>query len=154
MIAGEGSLRASLEEEAKSLGIFARVRFLGFVNQSALPRVYRSADLFVLPSDYEAFGVVVNEAMLCGCPVIVSDRVGARFDLLQEGETGFVFPAGDVGSLARILKAVLPDRQRLQVISRAAAHRMASWSRMIISKQPLKQLSRRYGCDLSVPGER
>jgi glycosyltransferase involved in cell wall biosynthesis len=127
-IAGEGPLRASLEEEAKSLGISARVRFLGFVNQTALPEVYRSADLFVLPSDYEPFGVVVNEAMLCGCPVIVSDRVGARFDLVREGQTGFVFPVGEISSLARILRDVLPDRHRLQVISKAATQRMASWS--------------------------
>jgi glycosyltransferase involved in cell wall biosynthesis len=71
---------------------------------------------------------VVNEAMLCGCPVIVSDRVGARFDLVREGQTGFVFPVGEISSLARILRDVLPDRQRLQVISRAATQRMASWS--------------------------
>jgi glycosyltransferase involved in cell wall biosynthesis len=127
-IAGEGPLRTSLEEEAKALGVSARVRFLGFVNQSELPGLYRSADLFVLPSDYEPFGVVVNEAMLCGCPVIVSDRVGARFDLVREGQTGFVFPVGEISSLARILKEVLPDRQRLQIISRAATQRMASWS--------------------------
>ena len=127
-IAGEGPLRASLEKEAKSLGISARARFLGFVNQSALPEVYRSADLFVLPSDYEPFGVVVNEAMLCGCPVVVSDRVGARFDLVRAGETGFVYPVGDLNALARILTEVLPNRQRLQIISKAAKSRMANWS--------------------------
>ena len=74
--AGEGPLRGELEAEAKSLGIAANVRFLGFRNQSQLPAVYRAADLLVLPSEYEPFGVVVNEAMLCGCPVAVSDRVG------------------------------------------------------------------------------
>ena len=153
-IAGEGPLRASLEEEAKSMGIFNQVRFLGFVNQSALPEVYSSVDLFVLPSDYEAFGVVVNEAMLCGCPVIVSDRVGARFDLLQEGETGFVFPAGDVSSLARILKEVLPDRQRLQIISRAAAHRMASWSPHDNIEATVKAIEQAIRLRSRLPGER
>ena len=154
VIAGEGPLRASLEEEAKSLGIFSRVRFLGFVNQSALPGVYRSVDLFVLPSDYEAFGVVVNEAMLCGCPAVVSDRVGARFDLLQEGETGFVFPAGDVRALARILREVLPDRSRLQIISRAAAHRMASWSPDDNIEATVKAVEQAVRLRSSLPGGR
>lgn len=128
VIAGDGPLRPALEAEARSLGIAERVRFLGFVNQSQLPAVYRSSDLLVLSSDYEAFGLVVNEAMLCGCPVVVSDRVGARFDLVREGTTGFVYPAGDVEALAAILRDLLPDRSRLQQMGCAARQRMQDWS--------------------------
>ena len=65
------------------MGVADRVRFLGFVNQSGLPAVYAASDVLVLPSSYEPFGVVVNEAMLCGCAAIASDRVGARFDLVK-----------------------------------------------------------------------
>ncbi len=77
VFAGAGPLRSQLEAESVALGVDSRVRFLGFVNQSQLPAIYKSADVMVLPSEYEPFAVVVNEAMCCGCPVIASDRVGA-----------------------------------------------------------------------------
>jgi glycosyltransferase involved in cell wall biosynthesis len=128
IFAGDGPLRKAIEEEAQVLGVAHRARFLGFVNQSRLPAVYRATDILVLPSEYEAFGVVVNEAMLCGCPVIVSDRVGARHDLVQEGETGFVYPCGDVRALAQIFREVLPDRERLKRMGEAARKRMETWS--------------------------
>jgi glycosyltransferase involved in cell wall biosynthesis len=128
VFAGEGPLRPVLESEAESLGVSDRVRFLGFVNQSGLPDVYAASDILVLPSEYEPFGLVVNEAMLCRCPAIVSDRVGAKFDLVREGETGYVFPCGDVDTLALILRNVLRDRQRLRRMGEAARQRMASWS--------------------------
>lgn len=126
--AGEGSMRNELEAEADTLAIRERIRFLGFVNQSGLPPVYCAADLLVLPSRYEPFGVVVNEGMLCGLPVIVSDRVGAKFDLIQEGETGFVYPMGDVNALAGVLLQVLSDRARLRKMGDAAHRRMSRWS--------------------------
>ena len=103
VFAGDGPLRTSIEQRADELGVSERVRILGFVNQSQLPSVYCAADLLVLPSLYEPFGFVVNEAMLCGCPVAVSDRVGAKYDLVRQGETGYVFPTGDVDALAAIL---------------------------------------------------
>ncbi|MHB8753365.1 MAG: glycosyltransferase [Candidatus Acidiferrales bacterium] len=126
--AGDGLMRNALETEANRLGISDRTRFLGFVNQSALPQVYCGSDLLVLPSEYEPFGVVVNEAMLCGRGVIVSDRVGARFDLVQQNETGFVFPAGDVDELAGILKHVLPNSVQISIIGERACKRMTQWS--------------------------
>ncbi len=128
VFAGEGPLRGALEAEARALRIAERTHFLGFVNQSQLPAIYTAADLLVLPSDYEPFGVVVNEAMLCGCGVVVSDRVGARFDLVREGQTGFVFPAGDVQALAGILRRVLLDRELLCRLGAAGRERMRTWS--------------------------
>ena len=128
VFAGDGALRRELEAQAKAMGVAERVHFLGFVNQSGLPETYGAADVLVLPSSFEPFGVVVNEAMLCGCAVIVSDRVGARFDLVREGETGFVFPAGNVDALAATLKRVLGDAVALRRMGRAARERMASWS--------------------------
>ncbi len=128
VFAGEGPLRPRLEAEARTLGLADRVRFLGFVNQSRLPAIYRASDLSVLPSEYEPFGVVVNEAMLCGCPTAVSDCVGARFDLVRPGETGFVFPCGDVDALAAVFREVLPNRDRLRQMGEAARTRMSNWS--------------------------
>lgn len=128
VFAGDGPLRPELEAEAASLGIASSVRFLGFVNQSNLPSVYRSSDLLVLPSEYEAFGLVVNEAMLCGCPVIVSDRVGARLDLVLEGKTGFIFPVYNLEALSALLRESLTSRERLNQVVQAAQTLISGWS--------------------------
>jgi glycosyltransferase involved in cell wall biosynthesis len=128
VFAGEGPLRSELESEAASLGIAKHVRFLGFVNQTQLPSIYTAADLLVLPSEYDAFGVVVNEAMLCGCPVIASDRVGAGRDLIQNGRTGFVYPCGDQRRLAALLRRLAAHDPVPSELGRAARIRMQSWS--------------------------
>ncbi len=124
VLAGEGPLRGDMETKARELGIAERVRFLGFVNQSALPATYTAADVFVLPSEYDPCPAVVCEAMLCGTPVILSDTIRGRLDLVENGKTGFVYPCGDVDVLAAILRDVLPDRERLQELSLAARKRM------------------------------
>jgi glycosyltransferase involved in cell wall biosynthesis len=77
---------------------------------------------------FEPFGLVVNEAMLCGLPVVVSDRVGARFDLVRPDENGYVFPAGDVESLSKILRQILPNSEKRIQMSIAARRRMETWS--------------------------
>jgi glycosyltransferase involved in cell wall biosynthesis len=128
IFAGDGPMRQELEAEAAAAGVAARVRFLGFVNQSRLPAVYASADLMVLPSEYEPFAVVVNEAMCCGCPVAASDRVGAARDLVAPVRREFVYPAGDVDALTALLKDALADRAELALLRRAAAAHMNSWS--------------------------
>ncbi len=125
--AGDGPLLEELKREARQLGVEDRVRFLGFVNQSQLPSVYKSADLFVLPSEYEPFGVVVNEAMLCGCAIAVSDRVGAGPDLVHP-ENGFIFPCGDVQALATLIRAAVADPAKLAQMGAASAHFIKTWS--------------------------
>jgi glycosyltransferase involved in cell wall biosynthesis len=128
VFAGEGPLHASLEAEAATLGIADRVRFLGFANQTQLPAIYIAADLMVLPSVYDAFGVVVNEAMLCACPVAASDHVGAARDLIEHGRTGFVYPCGDIDALANILTQAFQNPGRLSQMGASARSRMESWS--------------------------
>ena len=128
VFAGDGLSRDVLERRAAESGLADRVRFLGCLNQSQLPSAYRAADLFVLPSLFEPFGMVVNEAMLCGLPIVVSDRVGAKFDLVRPGETGYVFPAGDIDALAAILRETLPDAARRQEMGAASKRRMETWS--------------------------
>lgn len=128
VFAGEGPLREDLERRAAALGVRARVRFLGFTNQSALPGTYKAADVFVLPSAYEPFGVVVNEAMLCGCVPIVSDRVGAGGDLVTDGETGLTYEAGNVDQLARAMVRMLSDADLRESCRRTGAGRIAAWS--------------------------
>ena len=128
VFAGEGPLRSELETEAVSLGIAECVHFLGFVNQSQLPSIYAASDLMVLPSEYEPFAVVVNEASCCGCPVIASDRVGAGLDLIAPVNPSFIYPCGNVHVLAQILKTILADPALLTKYGRAARKRMETWS--------------------------
>lgn len=128
VFAGEGPLKTRLQETASRLGISDRVRFLGFVNQTQLPEIYSAADLFVLPSQYDACPAVVCETMLCGTPAIISDEIRGRFDLVLHGETGFIFPCGNVDALASTLEKALTDRERLARLGRAARKQMENCS--------------------------
>ena len=107
------------------------VSFAGFLNQTEMPRAYAAADCLVLPSDYgETWGLVVNEAMACGLPAIVSDRVGCGPDLVMEGKTGFVFSFGDAESLAeRMLRmATMPETERQAMGRLAQQHVLSHYS--------------------------
>jgi glycosyltransferase involved in cell wall biosynthesis len=128
VFAGDGAQRTELERESAASGISDKVQFLGFVNQSQLPKLYKAADMMVIPSHYEPFGLVVNEAMLCACPVIASDRVGAVRDLITHGETGFVYPAGNTEALANTLRQALQDPIQLSSVIANASARIRSWS--------------------------
>jgi glycosyltransferase involved in cell wall biosynthesis len=128
VFAGEGPLRSQLASEAAALGAASSVRLLGFVNQSQLPAVYASSDLMVLPSEYEPFAVVVNEAMCCGCPVLTSDRVGAARDLVAPVCPEFVFRCGDIDALATLMKKTATDPVRLKQLGRAALAHIQTWS--------------------------
>ncbi len=104
-----------------------RTAFLGFVNQSELPAVYAAADLLVLPSNaQETWGLVVNEAMACGTPAVVSDAVGCGPDLVDAGATGAIFPFGDIAGLAAAIDGVFSlDRAHVR---RRLADKMARYS--------------------------
>jgi len=128
VFAGEGPLRQPLFQRALDLGIADRVRFLGFVNQSVLPAVYKASDLMVLPSEYEPFAVVVNEASCCGCPVAASDCVGATTDLIAPVNSDFVFPCGDVPALTELLQRALSNPTELARRGQDSLRRMQSWS--------------------------
>jgi glycosyltransferase involved in cell wall biosynthesis len=128
LYAGSGPLLPQLESEAASLGVASRVRFLGFVNQSQLPAVYTAADLLILPSEFEPFGLVVNEAMCCGCATAASDRCGAARDLVAPVFPEFVFPAGNIDALAELMKKAIADPARLKSLGRASLDYIQSWS--------------------------
>ena len=122
--AGAGELESELRQIATAYSVHAD--FLGFVNQSKLPAVYGSADALVLPSDgQETWGLVVNEAMACGIPAIVSDAVGCGPDLIDPGSTGATFPFGDVAALASTMEKVLaldPERTRRHLADKMALY--------------------------------
>lgn len=85
------------------------VHLLGFRNQAELPRLYAMGDLFVLPSEDEPWGLVINEAMCSGLPIVASEGVGAAADLIHPGYNGFRFPPGDRAALVQALRLTLQD---------------------------------------------
>jgi glycosyltransferase involved in cell wall biosynthesis len=117
-----------LEAEVKTLAASDRERFrvLPFQNQSRMPLVYRLGDLVVLPSAFgETWGLAVNEALGCGRPVLVSDRVGCAADVV-DASCGWVFSWADPSALVRMLNKILEDRNKLFEMGRNAAKR--AWS--------------------------
>jgi glycosyltransferase involved in cell wall biosynthesis len=123
---GDGELRSELEAHAREHHV-ENVHFIGFINQREIPGHYAMSDVFVLPSLYEPRGAVINEAMACGLPVIVTDRCGSIGDIVQENENAFVYPAGDSVALRDALDRIVSDddlRQRMGGRSRAI---IADW---------------------------
>jgi glycosyltransferase involved in cell wall biosynthesis len=112
LMVGDGPLRAEVEAAIQETA--APVKLAGFLNQTAMPGAYVAADALVLASDgTETWGLVVNEAMACGLPALVSDQVGCAPDLVRNGATGYVFPFGDVPALAERMVTVAREPAEL-----------------------------------------
>lgn len=128
LIVGSGILEDAAKKEAERAGL--PVTFAGFLNQSKISEAYVASDAIVLPSDYgETWGLVVNEAMVSWLPALVSDRAGCAHDLVIEGQTGFVFPFGDVEALAERMLELAADRNRLHEMGeRARLHVLTNFS--------------------------
>ena len=126
VIVGSGELESelcSLVEEEQ----IPDVLFCGFQNQSKLPQFYALADIFVLPSENEPWGLVINEAMCAGLPVIASVEIGATADLIREGENGFTYPAGDIDQLTHHLTVLLTNAPRRQAMGQRSWEIIANW---------------------------
>ena len=109
VIAGDGPLRSAAAELVTRLAV-PDVHFAGFLDQQELPRAYAAADVFVLPSElHETWGLVVNEAMNFGLPIVVSDKVGCAEDLVRHGQNGFVVKHHDVRALADSIGQLVAD---------------------------------------------
>jgi glycosyltransferase involved in cell wall biosynthesis len=128
LIVGTGELQTQAQAVVTQHGL--PVTFAGFLNQSEISSAYVAADCLALPSDYgETWGLVVNEAMACGRPAIVSDRVGCGPDLVIEGVTGTVFPFGDIEAFAARLVDFAADMDRVRTMGeQARAHVLQGYS--------------------------
>jgi glycosyltransferase involved in cell wall biosynthesis len=103
IIAGNGHMEEKLKTMASNN---YSIKFIDFQNQKMMPLLYRVADIYVLPSRSETWGLAVNEAMACGRPVIVSDKVGSHLDLIIQGVTGFVFNSSRPEELIAIMNQI------------------------------------------------
>src|SRR5439155_1570210 len=118
VLVGGGELQAEIDRVAA--GDPSRFRVLPFQNQSRMPVVYRLGELFVLPSSYgESWGLAVNEAMACGRPVLVSDRVGCAVDVV-DADCGRIYPWRDLNALEQAIDEFVATPGRLVKMRHAA----------------------------------
>jgi glycosyltransferase involved in cell wall biosynthesis len=94
LVVGDGVMRKELEAEAHALLPPGVVQFVGFQNQQTIPAYYLAADVAIFTSRYETWGRAANECLACGLPCIVTNRMGAAYDLVQNGVNGYVITYG------------------------------------------------------------
>ena len=123
LVAGTGTAEAELRRQAWRLGLHRKGVFLGWVGDDMLHSLYRIADLCIVPSIYEPFGIVALEAMASGCLCVVADTGGLREVIPDDGTVGLRFPSRDSAALQEILERVLSDDVgRAQLVAEAREH--------------------------------
>ena len=125
---GDGEQRGELEALAETLGIGAAVAWAGFRQIDEIPAYYARAGAFVHPSSADQWALVVNEAMACGLPVVVSTGAGCVEDLVDEGRNGFSFSPGDADALANHLFALAHGDLDLGAMGQRSREIVADWS--------------------------
>lgn len=126
VIAGTGPLEASLQARAGEE--FGRtIRLLGFVQPADLLPLMRHADIFALPSAYEPHGIVIQEALAAGTPVLASHVCGAAFDLVRTGYNGWIFRSGNPDDLLHQLQTATADLTRLATLRQNARAAFEDW---------------------------
>jgi glycogen(starch) synthase len=121
VVCGTGTAEADLKQQARELGLMKHGSFIGWTGDNTLHALYKVADLCVVPSIYEPFGLVALEAMASGCLCLVADTGGLREVVPEDGTAGLRFPARDSRSLARMIEKTLTDadlRERLTAEAR------------------------------------
>ncbi|HEY2653127.1 MAG TPA: glycosyltransferase family 4 protein [Solirubrobacteraceae bacterium] len=123
VVAGTGAAEAELKRQARQLGLTRHGTFLGWVGDDMLHSLYRVAEVAIVPSIYEPFGLVALEAMAAGCLCVVADTGGLR-EVVPAGEAvGFRFRSRDADSLGQVLERVLgDDERRREVVAEAREH--------------------------------
>ncbi len=132
LLVGDGPDRSESERLARELGIFDDIRFLG--KQTRLPEILSAADLMLMPSQSESFGLSALEAMSCSVPV-VSSSTGGLPELVVHGETGYIAELGDVQRMAKYALELLGDDRKLELFRQNARRRAEKFSEDIIIPQ-------------------
>ncbi len=127
VILGDGELRTDLEAHRARLGLERHVSLPGFKQYDELPAWYGLASCFVHASTVEQWGLVVNEAMAAGLPVLVSNRCGCAQDLVREGANGFTFDPLDVEGMARLMYRMAHGETDRAAMGRASREIIADW---------------------------
>jgi len=128
VVLGDGALRGELEQRVAALELGTRVLIPGFKQYPELPLYYGLAQAFILASTTEQWGLVVNEAMASGLPVLVSECCGCARDLVQPGVNGYTFDPRDVSALTGLMVQLAENEDRRQAMGEASANLIDAWS--------------------------
>ena len=128
IFAGDGEESSTLRKRIIDLKLEKKVKLIGFINQSEIRKYYSIADLLVLPSNLETYGLVINEAMNASTAIIASDKVGAASDLVWDEVNGFIFQSENLGSLIQVLKKALSSREKLRKMGKQSLRIISKWN--------------------------
>jgi len=124
---GDGPARSALFQHAAAINP-GSIHFASFSQREELATYYALADVFIFPTHTDPWGLVVNEAMACGLPVICSDAAGCAADLVENGWNGRIFAAGDVGQLARAMNELASNAELRSLMGRRSRDRIEQYS--------------------------
>ncbi len=160
VLVGEGPLGRELEWQSRELGLVVRdgvvdpnpsggaeVVFYPFQQVDVTPLFFARCEAFVLPSTHEEWGLVVNEAMACGAPVIVANRVGSHFDLVKEGVNGFTFDPDNVDNLVNLLSRFDVDEDLSGRLGSAGQRLIEEWKPARFAQGALDALRASFPCN-------
>ena len=140
---GEGPQKAALQADVIRLNLTAWVHFLPGCDWTEVPTYLALADALVLPSLSEPWGLVVNEAMACGLPVLVSDRCGCAVDLVAEGQSGYTFPPNDPAALThQLIQLMTLPAEALQQMGEVAQRLITHWAPEPVSRAMFLEMKR------------
>jgi glycosyltransferase involved in cell wall biosynthesis len=127
VFAGDGEVRPELEEQSRGISPGV-IRFAGFVHREHLAKYYALADALILPTHTDTWGLVVNEAMACGLPIVVSRVAGCVADLVDEDWNGFLWEPSDAASLAVAMKKLADSPELCAAMGANSAQRISQYS--------------------------
>ena len=137
---GEGKLRKQMEDYVKQNGL-QNVLLTGFVNQSQISKYYAIANVFVMCSEMETWGLSLNEAMNFELPVVISCTSGSSFDLVKDGVNGYIFQKSDVNELAKKIESVLLSEENLRKMGKESLEIINQYSIDVIVENIKKQIN-------------
>jgi 1,2-diacylglycerol 3-alpha-glucosyltransferase len=143
---GDGVERGELLRCSRDVQV-GRIRFAGFVQQEELPAFYALADALVLPTHSDTWGLVVNEAMACGLPLIATDMAGCGADLVSDGINGYVVRAGEPELLAQAMLKLISDPPLRDRMGLASARMTESFTPQIWAEGVVRAVTDRMGAD-------
>lgn len=125
VVVGNGPMEAELKQQASQLGL-ERIFFVGFKNQSETRAFYHTSDLLYVPSEYETWGLVINEAFASGLPALVTSTCGASGDLVLHGDTGFSYPVGNVPRAISFIDKLFKQPNQRQTMGKNAQKKVTT----------------------------
>ena len=151
VLVGDGPLKPQLLQQREQLGLVDDILLTGFKQYQELPAYYGLASTFVLPSISETWGLVVNEAMAAGLPVLVSNHCGCATDLVRDGENGFTFDPRDAVKLTELMTEIASPRIDRAAMGQASRRIIARWTPDSFALSVQRAAESACAANLSIP---